>query len=186
MASKFVYMVLQSENLNMIAHIHALLSPKSQGKTAVVLKMSVDHWHHDCNVFTAWPLNCMWYTAALQDRQRPHYKTGRGLSALEHFFTLTIQFTRYAAYLFTAVLSLAASGCLQSTYRTSTRGCQILWEAETEWKRNGNGGNERKKEMANNMHSQVMNTGKTVQFLQQPSSSSLPEPSSCKRRERTQ
>ena len=46
----------------------------------------------------------------------PYYKTGRGLYALEHFFALTIQFTPYAAYLFTAVLSLAASSCLQSTY----------------------------------------------------------------------
>ena len=52
-----------------------------------------------------------------------------------HFFTLTIQFTPYAAYLFTAVLSLAASSCLQLMYLcvygpyapgTATRGCQIL------------------------------------------------------------
>ena len=60
------------------------------------------------------------------------------------FSALTIQFKLYAAYLFTAVLSFAASSCLQSTY---------LWEhhtrlhvlgkvrsgngMETEWKQNG-------------------------------------------------
>ena len=69
------------------------------------------------------------------------------------FSALTIQFKLYAAYLFTAVLSFAASSCLHSTY---------VWEhhtqlhvlgrvrsgngMETEW--NGNGGNERKKGMA--------------------------------------
>jgi len=39
------------------------------------------------------------------------------------FSALTIQFKLYAAYLFTPVLSFAASSCLQSTY---------LWEHHTQ------------------------------------------------------
>ena len=62
------------------------------------------------------------------------------------FSALTIQFKLYAAYLFTAVFSFAASSCLQSTYlwdQEHHTQLHVLGKVrsgsgmETEWKQNG-------------------------------------------------
>ena len=120
------------------------------------------------------------------------------------FSALTIQFKLYAAYLFTAVLSFAASSCLQSFMgapHTTTRAWDSKkrkWNGngmETEWKQNGTEMEEMrgKREWLNwitimpiNMHSRVSEHWKDSVVPSAPPSSSLPEPSPCKRRGRTQ
>ena len=98
--------------------------------------MGVDHWHHDCNVVTAWPLNCMWYTAVLQDGQRT--VCTRALFRTDNPIYTLCSLPIHCCILLRG-LKLSAIDVNVSMGSTTHNHAHVLGKVRIKWKRNGNG-----------------------------------------------